>query len=92
MSVFPLTFLGLFDDLPQGFLQAVGPEHQLLLGPVRFTLRTQLAATFYGARADALLAGHRTCWHHLDVAGKEKETYNICKNPSRYILLSGLFI
>lgn len=34
----PLTFLSLFDDLSQGFLQAVGPEHQLLLGPVRFTL------------------------------------------------------
>lgn len=62
-----VTFLSLFDDLPQGFLQAVGPEHQLLLGPVRFTLWTRLTAALDGARAAALLAWHRPCWHHLDV-------------------------
>lgn len=64
------TFLSLFDDLPQGFLQAVGPQHQLLLGPVGFAFWPRLAAAFAGARAAALLAGHRTCWHHLDAAGK----------------------
>lgn len=34
----PLTFLCLLNDLPQGFLQTVSPEHQLLLGSVRLAL------------------------------------------------------
>lgn len=64
------TFLRLLDDLPQGFLQAVGPEHQLLLGPVRFTLWTRLTAALTGAAA--VLAGHWTCRHHLEQHGKRK--------------------
>lgn len=53
-----LTFLRLLDDLPQGFLQAVGPEHQLLLGPIALPLRTRLSSTLSGAGAATLLAGH----------------------------------
>lgn len=53
-----LTFLRLLDDLPQGFLQAVGPEHQLLLGPITLPLRTRLSSTLSGAGAATLLAGH----------------------------------
>lgn len=61
-----LTFLCLLDDLPERLLQTVRPEHQLLFGPVRFALRSRLTATFTVARAAALLARHRTRWHHLD--------------------------
>lgn len=53
-----LTFLRLLDDLPQGFLQAVGPEHQLLLGPITLPLRARLSSALSGAGAATLLAGH----------------------------------
>ena len=70
------TFLGLLDDLPQSLLQAVGPQHQLLFGPVRLAFHTPVGALVAGAAASAhtpaaasatpLQDGHRTRWHHLE--------------------------